>query len=308
MITAFSDSVTNIEGGSFSGRFSIYGGEFTISAGTFPQGIDIWDSEVYDLESLLADGCAFFDSDGNVVSLNGLTQYDEALAAKAHSHSGGTQTCKGYKCELCEQWYGEANDNHTGGEATCTEKAVCENCGAEYGEFDAENHDIIIDEAVAPTCTETGLTEGSHCSRCDDMTVAQEGIPAKGHEDTNGADNYKLQQITDYNIINMDIGALNLKESTDSITNTTTYSSDKFTGVAEIYMNNIKGNRFDITINHAQVNSGNFKIVLVHNDEIVHEFKLNELMQSYTLENPNGTVALRIAGESADFMFDYYLY
>lgn len=146
MITAFSDSVTNIEGGSFSGRFSIYGGEFTISAGTFPQGIDIWDSEVYDLESLLSDGCAFFYSDGNVVSLNGLTQYDEALAVKAHSHSGGTQTCKGYKCE---------------------------NCGAEYGEFDAENHDIIIDEAVAPTCTETGLAEGSHCTRCDDMTVAQ---------------------------------------------------------------------------------------------------------------------------------------
>ncbi len=127
-------------------------------------------------------------------------------------------------------------------------------------------------------------------------------------EDTNGADNYNLQQITDYNIINMDIGALNLKESTDSISNTTTYSSDKFTGVAEIYKNNIKGNRFDITINHAQVDSGNFKIVLVHNDEIVHEFKLNELMQSYTLEKPNGTVALRIAGESADFMFDYHLY
>lgn len=124
-------------------------------------------------------------------------------------------------------------------------------------------------------------------------------------EDTNGEDNYSLQQITDYNIINMDIGALNLKESTDSITNTTSYSSDKFTGVAEIYKNNIKGNRFDITINHAQVNSGNFKIVLVHNDEIVHEFKLNELMQSYTLENPAGTVALRIAGESADFLFDF---
>lgn len=126
-------------------------------------------------------------------------------------------------------------------------------------------------------------------------------------EDTNGADNYTLQQITDSNIINMDIGALNFKESTDSITNTTTYSSDKFTGVAEIYKDNIIGNRFDITINHAQVNSGNFRIVLVHNDEIVHEFKLNELMQSYTLENPNGTVALRIAGESADFMFDYSL-
>ncbi len=127
-------------------------------------------------------------------------------------------------------------------------------------------------------------------------------------EDINGPDNYKLQTITDYNIINLDVGALNVKESTDAITNTTTYSSDKFTGVYEIYGINLKGNRFDISINHAQVTSGNFKMVLVHNDEIVHEFKLNELMQDYTLENPDGYVALRIAGESADFMFDYTVY
>ncbi len=32
------------------------------------------------------------------------------------------------------------NDGHTGGTATCTEKAVCEICGAEYGEPDPNNH------------------------------------------------------------------------------------------------------------------------------------------------------------------------
>lgn len=127
-------------------------------------------------------------------------------------------------------------------------------------------------------------------------------------EDTNGAENYSLQTITDDNIVNMDKGALNLKESTDSITNTTTYSSDKFTGVAEIYGENIWGNRFDITVNHARVDSGNFRIVLLEDDEIVHEFKLNELTQTFTLENPNGYISLRIAGESADFQFDYTLY
>ena len=67
-------------------------------------------------------------------------------------------------------------------------------------------------------------------------------------EDTNGADNYNLQQITDYNIINMDIGALNLAESNELFNNLPTYKSDKFTGVAEVYLNNIYGNRFDITI------------------------------------------------------------
>lgn len=127
-------------------------------------------------------------------------------------------------------------------------------------------------------------------------------------EDTNGDDNYTLQTINDYNIIKMDVGARNLKESKSIVSDTVTYSSDKFTGVAEIYGENLWGNRFDITVHHASVDSGNFRIVLVHNDEIVHEFTLNELTQSYTLENPSGYVALRIAGESADFMFDYSLY
>lgn len=126
-------------------------------------------------------------------------------------------------------------------------------------------------------------------------------------EDTNGADNFSLQTITDSNIINRDIGAMGLKKSTDSAFNTTTYSSNKFTGVEEIFGENIWGNRFEITVNHARVDSGNFKIVLLEDDEIVHEFTLNELMQTYVLENPNGYISLRIAGESADFMFDYHI-
>lgn len=126
-------------------------------------------------------------------------------------------------------------------------------------------------------------------------------------EDTNGADNYNLQTITDANIINRDIGAMGLNTSTDSITNTTSYSSKKFTGVEEIYGENITTNRMEFNINHAQVTEGNFKIVLLVDDEIVHEFKLNELMQTHVIENVSGYVSLRIAGESANFMFDYYI-
>ncbi|MBQ8209568.1 MAG: hypothetical protein IJZ35_03170 [Clostridia bacterium] len=124
-------------------------------------------------------------------------------------------------------------------------------------------------------------------------------------EDTNGADNYSLQTITDENIINSDIGAMGLKIHNGIISDTTTYSSDKFTGVEEIYGTNMVANRFEITVYHAQVNSGNFKIVLLEDDEIVHEFKLNELMQTYVLENPSGHISLKIAGESADFQLEY---
>ena len=44
-------------------------------------------------------------------------------------------------------------------------------------------HEIVTvtDAAVAPTCVATGLTEGSHCSVCDKILVAQEVVEATGH-------------------------------------------------------------------------------------------------------------------------------
>lgn len=126
-------------------------------------------------------------------------------------------------------------------------------------------------------------------------------------EDTNGTDNYTLQQINDFNIIKMDTGAINVAQSDELFNNLPTLKSKKFTGIHEVYSTNIIGNRFDITLYNTTVKSGNFKIVLVYNDEIVHEFALNELEQTYTIKKPKGNISLRIAGESADFKFSYDL-
>ena len=61
----------------------------------------------------------------------------------------------------------------------------CANCNWTqifYGEINPEIHaNIVTDEAKAPTCTETGLTEGKHCSVCNKVLVAQETIDALGH-------------------------------------------------------------------------------------------------------------------------------
>lgn len=41
----------------------------------------------------------------------------------------------------------------------------------------ATGHTVVVDSAVAPTYTETGLTEGSHCSVCNTVLVEQQVIP-----------------------------------------------------------------------------------------------------------------------------------
>ena len=48
-----------------------------------------------------------------------------------------------------------------------------------------EVHTAVTDAAVAATCSETGLTEGKHCSVCNEVIVAQTEIPALGHKFVN---------------------------------------------------------------------------------------------------------------------------
>ena len=47
-------------------------------------------------------------------------------------------------------------------------------------------HTEVTDEAVEPTCTEAGKTEGKHCSVCNEVTVEQTEIPASGHNYVDG--------------------------------------------------------------------------------------------------------------------------
>ena len=67
---------------------------------------------------------------------------------------------------------------HTWGEADSDNRVTCTVCSAICS---ADGHTVVTDDAVAPTCTSTGLTEGKHCSVCNEIIVAQTVIAAKGH-------------------------------------------------------------------------------------------------------------------------------
>ena len=87
----------------------------------------------------------------------------ETVASHGHSYTGVTTT------------------------PTCTQQGyttyTCSRCGHSYKDHYTEvaGHAVVVDEAVAATCTATGLTEGKHCEVCGTVLVAQEVIPATGH-------------------------------------------------------------------------------------------------------------------------------
>ncbi len=111
------------------------------------------------------------------------------------THDGGKATCQAKAaCTTCGAAYGElgahdmdtkwsSNDtqhfhkcltkgcdyikdaaDHSGGKATCKEKAKCDVCAAEYGNLGA--HTLTKTAAKAPTCLEPGNNEYYTCSVC----------------------------------------------------------------------------------------------------------------------------------------------
>ena len=61
----------------------------------------------------------------------------------------------------------------------CTDDVYCNVCNKLV--YEKLGHNIVTDPGYAATCTATGLAEGSHCARCNEIIVAQTVIPATGH-------------------------------------------------------------------------------------------------------------------------------
>ena len=76
------------------------------------------------------------------------------------------------------------NNGHTGGEATCTAKAVCEYCDEEYGELDSTNHNLEKIPAKDATVTATGNKEYWHCKDCGKYFADEKGTNEIKFDDT----------------------------------------------------------------------------------------------------------------------------
>ena len=77
------------------------------------------------------------------------------------------------------------NDGHTGGTATCTEKAVCEVCGKAYGEPDPKNHtDLMHIPAKAATEDAEGNIEYWYCEGCGKYYSDKDGTKEIKKADT----------------------------------------------------------------------------------------------------------------------------
>ncbi len=120
-----------------------------------------------------------------------------------YTSATATFICNADDCKFTEKVIVPTNGGDISGEetksATCTEPgektytAHLEHHSEQYYSVSPnkaiippKGHTEVKDEAKSATCTETGLTEGKHCSECKAVLVAQEEIPALGHDD-----NYK---------------------------------------------------------------------------------------------------------------------
>ena len=77
------------------------------------------------------------------------------------------------------------NDGHTGGKATCTERAVCEACGKAYGEPDPKNHtDLKYIPAKAATEDAEGNIKYWYCEGCGKYYSDKDGTEEIAKTDT----------------------------------------------------------------------------------------------------------------------------
>ncbi|MEE1124400.1 MAG: InlB B-repeat-containing protein [Acutalibacteraceae bacterium] len=128
---------------------------------------------------------------------------EHAMSATAYNPATCTKdgNIAYWYCSVCDKYFSDAEG---------TTEITLENTV-----IPATDHTVVVDPAVPPTYESTGLTEGSHCSNCNEVFVKQEIIPIlKGYS-------------IEYNIANGDMYLAKL--GIDNSANPTSYNPEQST-------------------------------------------------------------------------------
>ena len=120
-------------------------------------------------------------------------------------------------------------------------------------------------------------------------------------EDTNGNDDYTLNTLTNEDFFK-NSSITKFGSVTSKINNQATLKVKKMSGIETLEKINLSSGNLTINTN-LKITSGNIKLVLIYNEEIIKEFKING-EDSYT-GIINGIYYLKIATESANFNLQY---
>lgn len=143
----------------------------------------------------------------------------KAGTGEGHKRPEGKFNCEdAFKCEVCgELVKGGAHEDVIDVEPTCDKagKAHCAICGAYYYVY---KHGFfhkapVVVPPVKPTCTETGLTEGLNCGDCGEVIIAQDVVPATGHNNWTKVDAFSVVrdcEVDGYDFMVCECGALKI--------------------------------------------------------------------------------------------------
>ena len=177
-------------------------------------------------------------------------------------------------------------------EAACNDGSKshhCTRCDAktDITVIPGKGHTVVTDAAVAPTCTEPGLTEGSHCSVCDEVIKAQETVPATGHDFENGiCKNCNMDEAM----------TIQSKHPYDnSCDETWTIHRDGAT-------------RIDVTFTDETYTESGYDYIYIYdgNDKLVGKYSGSEL-SGKTISVNSATVKIRLTSDSSNTQYGFAL-
>ena len=118
----------------------------------------------------------------------GAFMYKGTAIEKTNRHNKASElshdaTSHYYLCKTCGEVIEDTLVAHNGGRATCVAKAICAECGVEYGTIDSTNHEHFdVRKIVAPTSANEGYTGDIYCTDCNADVEKGTSVPKIDHD------------------------------------------------------------------------------------------------------------------------------